>query len=424
LPKYLNRRLPANDSDECQPFSIDVYDTILKAASAAVNAEYDRIRPNLVILNERLGEETSADQKAHADALHEVATTGAPQSNATRAVLGIRSSSHRRSGTNTARPMLFVSYEGAVAIAVLICCLEGANFTTINERKVPSAAPGLGVSEDIWTVEDEKRRRQSDLYDAHAVPKNARRAMAKIIEMTQPGRDYLAANDLPGADRLIVYWSGMGRSMVPCVGLFAGSVGRRRRINWWPDHDVPISFNRLRRTVRVLIDRAPQGHSRATWSTIYIRSSEGERERLMAEAVETGLWSVIENAEKHLKMRFERATASPDTDTAIGGCIDWEHHPLTGQPCGDDFLLCLQCTNAFATSRHLPRLIELRHQLEGIASSDGPDWTDFRAMAYGCLLALIDDRTLITADEYLSAERAITEKDRAEIHLVLNGKYT
>lgn len=423
LPKHLNRRLPPNDSEQCQPFATEVYDAILKAATVAVNAEYDRIRPNLVILKRRANSELATDQMPLADALYEVATTGAPQSLATCTLLGVPNARRRlSSGVGTARPMLFVSYEGAVAIAVLIACLEGVNFSPINERKVPSAAPGLGVSEDIWTVEDEKRRRQSHLYDAHAIPKKARRAMAKIIEMTQPGRDYLATNDLPGADRLIVYWSVTGRS-APTVGLSPGDVSRKRRLSWWPDHDVPISFNRLRRTVRVLIDRSPQGHSRATWSTIYMGSSDDERERLMTEAVETGLWSVIENAETHLKMRFERAVTTADTDTPIGGCIDWERHPLTGAPCGDDFLLCLQCTNAFATSRHLPRLIELRHQLESIASTDGPDWTDFRAMAYGCLIALVDDRTLITADEYLSAERAITDEDRTEIHLLLNGKY-
>ena len=144
----------------------------------------------------------------------------------------------------------------------------------------------------------------------------------------------------------------------------------------------------------------------------------------MTEAVETGLWAVITNAEAHLKMRFERIEVQADTDTTIGGCIDFEHHPLTGEPCGDDFLLCLQCTHAFATPRHLPRLVELRHQLESIASTDGPDWTDFRAMAYGCLVALLDDRSVITADEYQNALSAITEADRTEVTLLLNGKYT
>jgi hypothetical protein len=45
-------------------------------------------------------------------------------------------------------------------------------------------------------------------------------------------------------------------------------------------------------------------------------------------------------------------------------------------------------------------------------------------MAYGCLIALIDDRTLITVDEYAAAERGITDEDRTEIRLLLNGKYT
>jgi hypothetical protein len=424
LPRHLNRRLPTRDADESQPYPRDVYDAILKAATAAVNAEFQRINPNQLILRRRNSIKLSLEQRARADALHEVVTTGAPLSDATRDALGITVSDYRYSGVNAARPMLFVSQEGAVAIAVLIACLEGANFTPINERKVPSSAPGLGVSEDIWSVEDEKRMRHDRPYDVHAIPKNARRAMAKIIQMTQPGRDYLAARNLSGADRLIVYRPVMkALDSSPSVGLTPSHL-KLSRLKWWPNQDEPISFNRIRKTVRVLIDRTPQGHSRATWSTSYIEASEVERERLLTEAVETGLWAVIKNAESHLKMRFERALAMTDTDTTIGGCIDWKHHPLTGQPCGDDFLLCMQCTNAFATPRHLPRLIELRHQLEAIASTDGPDWTDFRAMAYGCLIALIDDRTLITVDEYAAAERGITDEDRTEIHLLLNGKYT
>jgi hypothetical protein len=423
LPRSLDQRLPQNDGDESQPLEMDVYDAILKAAMAAVNAEYRRIHPNLLLLKRSDSDELLPQERARADALRELAATGALRSDAGRSALGITDYNGRSSGVVEGRPMLFVSYAGAVAIAVLIACLEGVNFTQINERKVPSGAPGLGVAEEILTVEDEKRRRHSDQYDAHAIPKNARRAMTKIIEMTQPARDYLAARDLPGTDRVIVYWPGRGGLATPQVGLRLTEVCRRDRLEWWPNKDLQISFNRIRKTVRVLIDRTPQGHSRATWSTCYVGASEVERERLMAEAVETGLWAVIENAEAHLKMRFERADAPTDTDTTIGGCVDFEHHPLSGEPCGDDFLLCLQCTHAFATSRHLPRLIELRHQLEAIASTDGPDWTDFRAMAYGCLLALIDDRTLITADEYRVAECAITDEDRAEINLLLNGKY-
>ncbi len=194
------------------PLEIDVFETIREAAAAAVNAEFRRIHPNLLLLKQSHYQRLSPQNLARADALGELAATGAPQSDSARNALGIPVHDNRSSGVTRGRPMLFVSYEGAVAIAVLIACLEGANFTQINERKVPSGAPGgLGVAEEILTVEDEKRRRHSDQYDAHVIPKNARRAMTRIIEMTQPARDFLAAHDLPGADRLIVYWPGRGR---------------------------------------------------------------------------------------------------------------------------------------------------------------------------------------------------------------------
>jgi hypothetical protein len=426
LPKFLRRRLPKKDHEASQPYPDPVFKAIQKAATVVVNAEFNRIRPNIALLRRRGQPSLSNDQRARVEALHEIATTGGPQSAESLGALGIKMASNRSSGVSEARPLLFMTTQGAYAVAVLIACLEGANFTPINERKVPSAAPGIGVGDAIWTVEDEKRRRHEHPYDAHAIPKNARRAMAKIIEMTQPARDYLAANSLAGADRLIVYWpAASGLESAPTVGLGKSYPLGVGRFPWWKRGDEPISFIRIRKTVRVTIDRTPQGHSRATWSTNYIESSESERERLREQAVVTGLWAVVDNAKRHLKMRFEQSALTDiEQDTAVGGCVDWKHHPLTGKPCGDDFLLCLQCTNAFATPRHLPRLIELRHQLEAIASTDGPDWTDFRAMAYGCLVALIDDRTLISSDHYEAAERSITDVDRSEIQLLLNGKYT
>lgn len=420
---HLDKRMPRRDVNEVQPLPLDVYDGILNAATAAVNAEYRRIQPNLALLRRRGDDTLSAAQRARAEALHEIATTGESRSAAAREALGI-TVNRKGFGVSQARPLLFVSRQGAVAIAVLIACLEGANFMTINERKVPSSSPALGAAEDVRTVEDEKRRRHSEPYEAHAVPKNARRATARIIEMTQPGRDFLAAHQLPGSDRLIVYWSGWRGGPVPTVGLGLCAVNETKSLHWWPFPDVALSYNRIRKTVRVLVDRAPQGHSRATWATMYVQASDTERERLMTEAVESGLWALIANAESHLRMRFERFKSGPGDDTPIGACLDWKHHPVTSEPCGDDFLLCLQCSNALATPRHLPRLIELRHQLEAIASTDGPGWTEFRSMAYGCLLALLEDRSLISAAEYAQAEAAITDVDRTEIGLLLNGRYS
>ena len=79
----------------------------------------------------------------------------------------------------------------------VIACLEGANFTPINERKVPNAAPGIGTCEDIRSVEDEKRRktlseRLEQLFRPGAVRENyrveeARRRLA-LLERWLRGR--------------------------------------------------------------------------------------------------------------------------------------------------------------------------------------------------------------------------------------------
>ena len=98
MPKYLDRRLPSNDSVGSQPFPMDIYNAILKAARAAVDAEYQRIHPNLVMLERRLSGTLSRDKSEYADALHQVATTGAPQTNATRAVFGIPGSDRPLAG--------------------------------------------------------------------------------------------------------------------------------------------------------------------------------------------------------------------------------------------------------------------------------------------------------------------------------------
>ncbi|MEV7194596.1 hypothetical protein AB0N81_22720 [Streptomyces sp. NPDC093510] len=46
-------------------------------------------------------------------------------------------------------------------------------------------------------------------------------------------------------------------------------------------------------------------------------------------------------------------------DTAWSACGDFQHHPETGKPCGDSFLLCFLCGNCLITQDHLPRLLAL-----------------------------------------------------------------
>ncbi len=50
-------------------------------------------------------------------------------------------------------------------------------------------------------------------------------------------------------------------------------------------------------------------------------------------------------------------------DTAWSACGDFQHHPETGKPCGDSFLLCFLCGNCLITQDYLPRLLALLNAL-------------------------------------------------------------
>lgn len=420
VAEVLRRRLPKRDTEVIQPYRDDEFDAIRKAAQAVVNAAHKRMKPERKLLTRRRETALEPTQAVRVNALREVAATGGPQSSASREALGVTVAEQRQLGVVRARALLFATKDEVMAMAVLLACGEGVNPTQLDERDVPSAAPGLGVREDIMSVEDEKRRRGKHPYDAHAIPKHARRNTIKIIEITETAREYLSANGLPGDNQLLAYWPGY-QGGAPLTGVPVSRYGRKGP-RWWPAGVEPLDFRRIRKNYVVCIDPGPQGHSRATWATTYVAGTEAERERMRGEVVEVGLWKLITNAQEHLKMRFQRLDTGPDTDTPIAGCADWEHHPLTGQPCGDDFLLCLQCDNALATPRHLPRLVALRDALAALASTDGPDWTDFRADAYGCLLSLLNNRNLIMHDELTAAQRCVTDIDRYIITTMLSGR--
>lgn len=419
LRDSLMRRLPRAEPEAVVAYHPVDFDKITRAARREVQAAWRRIAASQEVLAAAAGPVPEAEQSERILALREIAATGRPEPRKSRyRALGLPSV---RAGVNAARRHLFLDGSEAVAAAVLIACTEGLNFTPIAERTVPSAAPGLGVPDELMSVEDEKRRRGRQPFDAHAIPARARTPIAMIKQMTQPGRDYLLAHGLEGSERLINYWRFQGR------GALAPQANVPRpaevKLAWWPEDVPPLQFGRLRKSWVVHIERTPQGHSRATWIKSYLLADEVERERLRTESVEAGLWSLINSAEAHLRMRFEHVSLERDNDTAFASCTDFEHHPRTGMPCGDDFLLCLQCENAVATPRHLPQLVALQQALEGLASTDGPAWTDFRAAAYGCLMALLNDRSLISEEELAAARHAVTDADRHIIDRTLNGVF-
>lgn len=406
----LMRRMPTPQPNPHKAYPVADFRAVEMAARSTVRAAAGRIGPNWQLLG-RLGDPSLTDvERSTVVVLDQLMDTGMITGGPEARSLGLTPECQR-----DARRLLFLTGDEAVAAAVLMACTEGLNYSVIDERAVPSAAPGLGVPEALTSVEDLKRRRHRHPHDAHAIPPGARQGMAHIKIATEPAREYLRRHHGgSGAGRLLNYWPKRTLLGVPSTG-----IPHHQRLLWWPEHVDRLSYSRLRKTFTVHVDRTMQGHSRATWITSYLLADESERERLRTESVEAGLWSLISNADSHL--RFTRSDTDPDSDTPVGGCVDYQHHPDTGTPCGDDFLLCLGCANAVATPRHLPRLLALKTALEACASTDGPAWTESRALAHARLMSLLNDRALIGGDELAAAAAAVTDQDRLVINLLLTG---
>ncbi len=70
-----------------------------------------------------------------------------------------------------------------------------------------------------------------------------------------------------------------------------------------------------------------------------------------------------------------KRAATGELDTLASSCLDIEHHPQTGGPCGDSFLTCLRCANALVAERHLPMLYALLDLLQDqLARLSVDDW--------------------------------------------------
>ena len=69
------------------------------------------------------------------------------------------------------------------------------------------------------------------------------------------------------------------------------------------------------------------------------------------------------------------AAVHGDLDTLASACLDFEHHPDTGQRCQASFLTCLRCPNALVTEHHLPALLALADLLaRKLETMNVADW--------------------------------------------------
>ncbi|MEB0200381.1 hypothetical protein QN345_13170 [Cryobacterium sp. 10I1] len=365
------------------------------------------------------------------------------------------------------RSDLMLTAAESVAAATLMTCKEGFNLSTLTRLKVADKTASQGdVDFDIFTADlDKPRRGPSRRHFPGVWPDDGPGTMGRVYRLvedaTEPTRVYLASLGQP-SDLLLLYGSvrdkgrwydGSQSSTAIVPGVFAGVPhaaakstdrpddpseptarnGTRRQPNprrwadWLPDA-VQVNFRMLHRTYQTIINPAPTHNTRSTHVSSYLLLDEAGRAKARRTAA-AGLQHALDRAEERLILRLseesevDEAIRSGSKDTATVACDDILHHPETGEPCRDSFLMCLMCRNAVATPRHLPRLCLLLQAFEDLRSTltirAWERWDD----DYLRLHVFLFSRAQLTEEGRIAALAAATETDKHYVRLLLGGIY-
>ncbi|KUN99388.1 hypothetical protein AQJ67_25745 [Streptomyces caeruleatus] len=390
--------------------STEEFRAIRQAAQAKVRVAEIRIREGRILLERwRDGEfEPGTDEDLWGRALHHVSETADAPRNGD-AVRGAISRPLRRlvGGSGAGHHFwrrLFPTFEEMGAAAILLCCHDGWNFTTLARMDVPDHRPN-GETEDedavIQRVSTQKARRprrlrhgSNNLVDLGEG--SAGRAMRQVVFITEQARATRAALGRP-TERLLI-----ARRFTPVegepFGMGAGSL--EQAVKDWSKaaamltaEGTPLSLSpqRIHRTVQVLYGGPRHNTSQVSDDTYRLRDAQVRDGA--ATVVAKGLQAAVDDAVEKVRMRLVRHTGESeeqaarlagqtgialdtakqvmagDLDTAVGSCTDFEHSPFTPQgPCSVSFLMCFACPNAIATERHLPRILYLQAAIDSLRS--------------------------------------------------------
>ncbi|WP_299956982.1 hypothetical protein [uncultured Modestobacter sp.] len=334
---------------------------------------------------------------------------------------------------------LFLSPEEVTAAAVLLTCLEGFNKSTLERQLIASDRPGAGETDvNVYAVPIDKKRRGRRRHFTSTYVDSGRGssgyAYRLIAEATDPARAYLAVRG-QHTDLLLISATRSGRQGGPrtlSTDVFSGvplggTNGIRYHSPWLPA-GVNVDYQKLHRTFQTRVERAPTHNTPRTHVEKYLALDDQAREEAW-EVVRAGLAQAQTRAEARLVLLLsdekdvEDAINSGSKDTATVACRDIHCHPVTGEECRANFLMCLTCTNAVATPRHLPRLCLIHQVLEDLrgALSDSAwvRWSD----DYVRLSAFLDDRVRMTPQRRKAALAEATEVDRTYVRALFAGEY-
>jgi hypothetical protein len=410
-------------------YSPDELSRITEAARGAVRAAESRIKANARLLlrfrHEPAGlTPAEYERGAASDALLHGDELTAAQFKA------LGAWKHGRPAPREARRALFLDSFEAWACTVLLTAENGWNASVIKRMKTPSDHAGAGEDDlAIYTVDLDKPRRgrrrhmTNNLVDSGANSQG--HTLGMVLSATAPARWALTEQGFP-ADGLILFLKDSLDGRGPgAFGVGFPQQGVAVHSPWL--QGVPhVSLQRLRRTVQAGVEAGPSQNTQRVHEDVYVLRDERVRRGALP-VIEDGISDALATLETTFQLRLVSSDQadgdinSGRADTPVSACRDVHHHPVTGALCQESFLACLNCLNAVATPRHLPRLVYLYvalASLEQVVSA--PEWASSWSVHHQRLGMLLTAHT--TEPERQAALAAVTEAEKANVERLLAGR--
>lgn len=299
--------------------------------------------------------------------------------------------------------LLYPSPGEICALVALFMCERGYNPGVAFNMTVPSLASGTSGTPVYVTHLDKPRRGPEHRYFSNSFSGDESRLVQRAIRMTQPAR-YTLAQMGHETDQLFIARASGGGQTRHASSLFITDwrephYALRTLANEYPiiaddETPLPITFQRLRLTEQVHSQRSRQNSD--TVSEEIYRSRDPQTVAKAIPVIIQGQLDAVEHATALMQTRtvsiadLHNHNEAPDQlparlgingeqtedllagrlDTATTACVDFSHSPFSDEtgPCTASFLMCLACTNAIATPKHLPRLVALRSAFQHISS--------------------------------------------------------
>lgn len=299
--------------------------------------------------------------------------------------------------------LLYPSPAEICALVALLVCERGYNPGVAFNLLVPTLVSGTNGTPVYVAHLDKPRRGPEHRYFSNNFAGDESRLVQRAIRMTQPVRYTLAQMGHETGQLLIARAVGgpqtRHESKLFITDWREPGYALRTLVNAYPipaddETPLPITFQRLRLTEQVHSQRSRQNSDTVSEEIYRSRDPQtvakvvpvilrGQREAvehatalMQTRTVSSGELQNHHQAPEHLPAKLginENQTEdllAGRLDTATTACMDFNHSPFSGQsgPCTASFLMCLACTNAIGTPKHLPRLVALRSALRHISS--------------------------------------------------------